>query len=54
MSAEVKRLFSSIKLIIPPTRNRLEPESIKAGECIRSWIRGGLFIGDFFNYLSPD
>jgi hypothetical protein len=54
MSAEVERLFSSTKLMIPPARNRLEPESIEAGECIRSWVKGGLFMGDFFDYLLPD
>jgi hypothetical protein len=54
MSAEVERLFSSTKLMIPPGRNRLEPESIEAGECIRSWVKGGLFMGDFFEYLSGD
>jgi len=54
MSAEVERLFSSAKFMIPPHRSSLKPESIEAGECIRSWVAGGLFYGDYFNYLSPD
>ena len=54
MSAEVERLFSSAKLMIPPHRSSLKSESIEAGECIRSWVAGGLFYGDYFEYLSPD
>jgi hypothetical protein len=34
MSAEVERLFSSTKLMLPPTRNLLQPNGIEAGECI--------------------
>jgi len=51
MFAKVERLFSSAKLILPLTRNQTQPDSIKAGECIRSWSRCGLIIGDFFEYL---
>jgi hypothetical protein len=36
MSAKVERLFSSTKLMIPPARNLLQPDGIKAGECVRS------------------
>jgi hypothetical protein len=54
LSAEVERLFSSAKLMIPPHRSSLKPESIEAGECIRSWVAGGLFFGNYFDYLSPD
>lgn len=54
MSAEVERLFSSAKLMIPPHRSSLKPESIEAGEYIRSWVAGGLFFGDYFEYLSLD
>ena len=42
MSAEVERLFSSAKLIIPNARNLLKEDGIEAGECIRSWIRAML------------
>jgi hypothetical protein len=45
MSAEVERLFSSAKLMIPPHRSSLKPESIEAGECIRSWVAGGCSLG---------
>jgi hypothetical protein len=51
MLAEVKRLFSSTKPMLPPIRNRLEPAKIEAGECIRSWVKEGLFYGDYFDYL---
>ena len=54
MSAKVERLFSSAKLMIPPYRSSLKPKLIEAGECIRSWVAGGLFFGDYFEYLSPD
>jgi hypothetical protein len=54
MSAEVERLFSSAKLMLPPYRSALLLESIEAGECIRSWVGAGLFFGDYFEYLSPD
>ena len=42
MSAEVERLFSSAKLMLPPSRNHLAPDAIEAGECIRSWRENGL------------
>ena len=51
MSAEVESLFSSSKLMIPDHRNRLKPDFIEAGECIRSWAMGGLVLGDYFEYL---
>jgi hAT family C-terminal dimerisation region len=54
MLAEVERFFSSTKLIIPPYRSLLKPPAIEAGECIRSWVRGGPFYGDYFDYLSPE
>jgi hypothetical protein len=54
MSAEVERLFSSTKLMIPPYRSSLLPDTIEAGEYIRSWVKGGLFMGDYFDYLSGD
>lgn len=36
MSAEVERLFSSSKLMIPDHRNKIKPDLVEAGECIRS------------------
>jgi hAT family C-terminal dimerisation region len=54
MSAEVERLFSSAKLMISAHRSCLEPQSIEAGECIRSWVGAKLFYGDYFDYLSYD
>jgi hypothetical protein len=54
MSAEVERLFSSAKLMIPPYRSALKPEAIEASECIRSWVKGGLFYGNYFEYLLAD
>ena len=51
MSAKVERLFSSTKLMIPPTRNLLQPDGIEAGECIRSWTLEGLILGNYFEYL---
>jgi hypothetical protein len=54
MPAEVERLFSSAKLMLPAHRSALEPVSIEAGECLRSWVAGKLFFGDYFDYLSND
>jgi hypothetical protein len=54
MLAKVERLFSSTKLMIPPARNLLQPDGIKAGECVRSWTLGGLILGDYFEYLSVE
>jgi hypothetical protein len=52
MSAEVERLFSSTKLMIPDHRNRVKPELVEAGECIRSWAKSGLVMGSYFEYLT--
>ena len=54
MLAEVERLFSSTKLMLPPTRNLLQPNGIEAGECIRSWTLEGLILGDYFEYLTVE
>ncbi len=52
ISAKVERLFSSTKLMLPPRRSALLLNAIEAGECIKSWVKGGLFIGDYFDYIS--
>ena len=39
MSAEVERLFSSVKHMLGPTRSILRPEGIEAAECVRSWVK---------------
>jgi hypothetical protein len=46
MSAEVERLFSSAKFMLPPERSMLGADGIEAGECIRSWIKNKLFFLD--------
>jgi hypothetical protein len=43
ISAEVERVFSSAKFLIPPERSNLGADAIEAGECIRSWIKNGFF-----------
>lgn len=43
MSAEVERLFSSAKLMLPPARNALLEDGIEAGECLLNWKKNGLF-----------
>lgn len=43
MSAEVERLFSSAKLMLPPARNSLMMDGIEASECISNWKKNGLF-----------
>jgi hypothetical protein len=35
MSAECERLFSGVKLLISPNRNRLADDIIEAAECLR-------------------
>ena len=51
MSAEVERLFSSAKLMVSDQRSSLKASSIEVGECVRSWIREGFVLGDYFEYL---
>ena len=51
ISAKVKRLFSSAKLMLPPARNQTQPDGMEARERLRSWSRCGLVMGDFFEYL---
>jgi hypothetical protein len=52
MLAKVEKLFSSTKLMLPLTRNLLQPDRIEAKECIRSWTLSGLILGDYFEYLT--
>ena len=42
MSAECERVFSSAKLMIPDSRNRLGADLIEAGECLKSWEAAGI------------
>jgi hypothetical protein len=44
MSAEPERLFSSAKITITDCRNRLGIESIKAIECLKSWLSKGSIV----------
>ena len=39
MSAEPERLFSSTKITISDLRSRLGSDTIKALECLRSWLK---------------
>jgi hypothetical protein len=41
-SAECERVFSSVKKLITPERNRLTEEIIEASECLKSWWDCGL------------
>jgi hAT family C-terminal dimerisation region len=41
MLAELERLFSGAKITITDRRNRLGIESIKAIECLKSWLGKG-------------
>ena len=54
MSAEVERLFSSTKLMIPLSRNLLQPDGIEAGECVQSWTLNSLILGNYFEYLPAE
>jgi hypothetical protein len=51
MSAEVERLFSSTKLMLPAARNNLKEDIIEAAECIRSWTLSRMILTDYFEYL---
>ncbi len=44
MSAEPKRLFSGAKITITDRRNRLGIKSIKAIECLKSWLGKGSIV----------
>jgi hAT family C-terminal dimerisation region len=37
-SAECERIFSSAKLLVTSSRNRLRPDIIEASECLRNWL----------------
>jgi hypothetical protein len=39
MSADPERLFSGAKIIISDRRNRLSIYTIKALECLKSWLK---------------
>jgi hypothetical protein len=39
ISVEVERLFSGVGIIVTERRNRLDAETIKALECLKSWLR---------------
>ena len=39
MSAEPERLFSGAGITVTERRNRLDAETIKALECLKSWLR---------------
>lgn len=54
MSAEVERLFSSVKHMLGPTRSNLNPDGIEASECVRSWVKAGLILNNYFEYLSEE
>lgn len=51
MSAEVERLFSGTKLMLPPSRNCLKDSSIESAVCVSSWVKGGLILGEYFGSL---
>ena len=46
MSADPERLFSSVKITILDRRNRLRIYTIKALECLKSWLKILLLIKD--------
>lgn len=53
MSAEVERLFSSVKHMLGPTRAQLGADGIQASEAIRSWTKAKLILQEYFEYLTP-
>jgi hypothetical protein len=38
-SAECERIFSSAKLLVTSSRNRLRPDVLEASECLRNWLK---------------
>jgi hypothetical protein len=44
MSAECERIFSGIKKLITPERNRLHKQIIEASECLKNWWDQGLIM----------
>ena len=41
-SAEYERVFSGVKLLIPPSRNRLADDITEAAEYLRIWWMRGI------------
>ena len=54
MSAKPERLFSSAKITITDQRNRLGIESIKAIECLKSWLSKGSIVAYVDNAIDTD
>ena len=46
MSADPERLFSGTKIIVSDRRNRLGIYTIKALECLKSWLKLELLVED--------
>ena len=46
ISAELERLFSGAKITILDRRNRLKIYTLEALECLKSWLKISLFLGD--------
>ena len=46
MSADPERLFSGAKITGSDRRNRLRIYTIKALECLKSWLKIELLVGD--------
>jgi hAT family C-terminal dimerisation region len=42
MSTECERVFSGIKKLITPERNKLHIETMEASECLKNWWGRGL------------
>ena len=44
MLGEVKWVFSSVKLLLPDSQNRLKKDAIEACECLKSWNAAGIIV----------
>jgi len=54
MSAKPERLFSSAKITITDRRNKLGIKSIKAIECLKSWLGKGSIVAYADNAIDSD
>ena len=54
MLTKLERLFSSAKITIIDQRNRLSIKSIKAIECLKSWLSKGSIVAYVNNAIDTD
>jgi hAT family C-terminal dimerisation region len=53
MSTEIERVFSSVRLLLTPQRNRMTDTTIEMLELLRNWIKQDITISKFSSSTPP-